>query len=109
MQHVVTSAVDKVSHRAKVPTARVDADPGSPLQAQGVSQAPQPTAAPRSAGWGNSWHNLAGCCASVNIILIFLPVTTFAPVGWMKMTHTEESCGYEWLPRLYTCRIAQQR
>lgn len=81
IQHFVTSAVDNVSHRAEVPTARVDADPGSSLQALGVSQASQPTAATRNTGWGNRWHNLAGCCASVNIIFLFWMSVL---VGWMK-------------------------
>jgi len=81
IQHFVTSAVDNVSHHAEVPTARIDADPGSSPRAQGVSQASQPTAASRSPGWGNSWHNLAGCWASVNTVFIFwMPVL----VGWMK-------------------------
>lgn len=109
IQHFVTSAGDKVSHRAEVPTARIDADPGSPPRAQGVSQASQPTAATRNAGWGNGWHNLAGCCASVNIIFMFLNVAASVRVGGMKMTHTEWSCGYECSPKLYVGIIARSQ
>lgn len=89
IQHFVTSAADKVSHHAKVPTACADADPGSPPQVWGVSQASQPTAATGITGWGNSWHNLAGFCASVNIVFIFLNMVVSVLVGWMRMTHTE--------------------
>lgn len=68
-QHFVTWVADDVSHHAEVPAAGVPADPPA---TQGVSQASQPTTTTGDTGWGNSWRNLAGCCASVNVVFIYL-------------------------------------